>query len=87
MKIALNTIAMYYEKTIDDVLSEVLKGVGEQEKPWIKIWEEECAGRCAILHLERCPRYESGECKFPETDMAKRLVFPSYKPNRKECKR
>jgi len=51
----------------------------ELEESWIKTWEEECDGRCAILHLERCPRYESGECKFPETDMAKRLVFPSYK--------
>ena len=41
---------------------------------WIRMWEEECEGRCAILHLERCPLYENGECKFPDTDIAKRIV-------------
>ena len=55
----------------------------ELELSWIKIWEEDCEGRCAILHLEPCPLYKSGECKFPETDMAKRLVFPPYKTKEK----
>ena len=74
VKQALTSIAIYDDKTFDDVLSEVLNGVGEQEESWIKIWEEECGGRCAILHLERCPRYEEGECKFPDTRKAKEIV-------------
>lgn len=45
-----------------------------------RIWREECGGRCAILHLEKCPSYERGECKFPETQKAKELVFPFYHP-------
>jgi len=57
---------------------EAHKALYELEESWIKIWEEECNGRCAILHTERCPRYDDGECRFPDTDMAKRLVFPSY---------
>ena len=73
-KHALTSIAIYEDKTFDELLSEVLKGVGEQEETWIKIWEEECDGRCAILHLERCHRYEDGECKFPDTQKAKEIV-------------
>lgn len=47
---------------------------GDSEQKWVQIWEEECNGRCAILHLERCPRYEDGECKFPETRKAKEII-------------
>jgi len=47
------------------------------EESWIKRFENECNGRCAILHLERCPLFENGECHFPETDMAKRLIISS----------
>ena len=74
MNHVVNAVASYYEKTVDELVSEVLTGVGEQEESWIKIWEEECGGRCAILHLERCPRYEEGECKFPDTRKAKEIV-------------
>ena len=54
-------------------LSRMKKKV-EEELNYERIWEEECEGRCAILHLERCPRYENGECKFPETVKAKEIV-------------
>lgn len=40
-----------------------------------RIWKEECGGRCAILHVERCLRYEEGECNFPETRKAKETLF------------
>ena len=46
----------------------------EEELNSEQIWKKDCGRRCAILHLERCLRYEDGKCKFPETEKAKEIV-------------
>ena len=56
------------------VWKESCKRRRKNERKWMQICEKDCGGRCAILHSERCPRYEDGECKFPETTKAKEIV-------------
>ena len=54
----------------------------EQEREDERIWKEECGRRCAILHVERCLRYEEGECKFPESRKAKETILELEGANR-----
>ena len=46
----------------------------KNEEKGTQIYEKDCDGRCAILHSERCPLYEDGKCKFPETTKANEIL-------------
>ena len=63
-KTALRMLAIAYK--VEEQLEET-----EDER----IWKEECGGRCAILHVERCLRYEEGKCNFPDSRKAKETIL------------